>query len=67
MVEDKKTGKGFQENKDVNITILKYSDSETEFEGDLNLNIYEFVGTAKQIKGILANNEGDFLINLINE
>jgi len=66
MTIDKKTGRGKYENKDVNIAIVKYKDIETEFEGDLNLNIFEIMGNARQIMGKFKNDEGNFNVNLIS-
>ncbi len=60
---DKKEGTGKFEHIESQIKIT-YSDSETSFEGVIDLEKEEITGTAKQIVGFLSGSEGTFQLKV---
>jgi hypothetical protein len=60
MVVDEKEGDGTWSKVDENIVKLKFSDPETSFEGDLNVNSGEIFGEANQSSGIFLGTKGKF-------
>ncbi len=66
IISDKTSGNGTYTKVDENIVNIKYKDNETEFNGDLNVNLFEIQGSSCQIEGYLKNSEGVFTMNLVN-